>query len=345
MFTPHEQYILRCLELAKKGVNAAPNPMVGAVLVYNSRIIGEGWHAQYGGPHAEVACFQSVKESNRQFIARSVLYVSLEPCAHYGKTPPCTDLIIQYRVPKVIIGCADPFDAVNGKGIQKLKDAGIIVTVGVLEEECCNTNKRFFCMQLHKRPYIILKWAQTDDGITGSGNKQRLFISNETTNRLAHQWRSEESAVLIGFNTALMDNPVLDNRFWYGHNPVKVIIDPQLQLPQQLRLFTGDNETIVLNAKKEGIEKKVRYVRILQNEPGEWMAALHHIGIQSVLVEGGTNTHQAFINAGLWDEARVITATGKTAINGKKAPQLPVNKPVKEDWMRNDKISYYTNQK
>jgi diaminohydroxyphosphoribosylaminopyrimidine deaminase/5-amino-6-(5-phosphoribosylamino)uracil reductase len=344
MLTADEQYMLRCLELAGKGIDAPPNPLVGAVLVHDHCIIGEGWHAQYGGPHAEVACFQSVKEKDKHLITRSVLYVSLEPCAHHGKTPPCTDLIIHHQVPEVIIGCADPFDAVNGKGIQKLKEAGIQVTTGILEQECRKINKRFFCMQLQQRPYTILKWAQTADGITGNDNQQRLLISNETTNRLVHRWRSEERAILVGFNTALHDDPLLDNRFWVGRNPVKVVIDPQLQLPKHLRMFTGGNDTIVLNLQQEYAEKAIRYQNVNANEPHGWLAALYRMGIQSVLVEGGANTHQAFIDAGLWDEARVITATAVTVGNGKKAPAIPENKLVHEEWILNDKISYYTNQ-
>lgn len=337
--------MLRCLELAEKGIyGAAPNPMVGAVLVHEHRIIGEGWHEQYGEAHAEVNCLDSVREEDRHLIPLSALYVSLEPCAHYGKTPPCSELIIRNNIPRVVTGCGDPFASVNGKGIQQLKAAGIDVMENVLEKECRQLNKRFFCMQLNKRPYIILKWAQTANGITGTGNEERMLISNATTNRLVHRWRAEESAIMTGFNTAKLDDPKLDNRLWPGRAPLRIAHDSQLQLPGNLQLFTDGGKTIIFNQKKSGVESQLQYVQTSSNDPAEMMNELYKAGIQSVLVEGGTKTHHAFINAGLWDEARIITATDITAGQGIAAPELPVNKRVHEEWILNDHIGYYFNQ-
>lgn len=337
--------MLRCLELAEKGIyGAAPNPMVGAVLVHEHRIIGEGWHEQYGEAHAEVNCLDAVREEDRHLLPQSTLYVSLEPCAHHGKTPPCSALIIHNKIPRVVVGCGDPFASVNGKGIQQLKAAGIEVTENVLEKECTQLNKRFFCMQLNKRPYIILKWAQTANGITGTGNKERILISNVTTNRLVHRWRSEESAIMVGFNTARLDDPKLDNRLWPARTPLRMVHDPQLQLPGNLQLFTDGGKTIIFNQKKSGIEAQLEYVQTNSGDPAEMMNELYKAGIQSVLVEGGTQTHNAFINAGLWDEVRIITATDKTAAQGVMAPELPVYEPVREEWILNDRIGYYFNQ-
>lgn len=336
--------MLRCLELARKGISgAAPNPLVGAVLVHEGRIIGEGWHQQYGGVHAEVNCLASVLETDRELIPDSVLYVSLEPCAHYGKTPPCTDLIIRHKIQRVVVGCADPFEAVNGKGIQRLKDAGVVVTENVLEVQCREINKRFFCMNLKKRPYVILKWAQTEDGYTGTGNEHRLMISNAITQRRVHQWRTEEQAILVGFNTAKLDNPKLDNRFWPGRMPVRIVIDPQLQLTKNLHLLIDGNKTIVFNTKKSAVEDEVHFIRVDDTETASILNELYELEIQSVLVEGGTHTLQAFIDSGLWDEARVITAMGVTAGAGTAVPQLTVHRPQKEEWILNDRIGYYFN--
>lgn len=337
--------MLRCLELAEKGIyGASPNPVVGAVLVHEDRIIGEGWHEQYGEAHAEVNCLNAVHKEDRHLLPRSTLYVSLEPCAHHGKTPPCSGLIILSKILRVVVGCGDPFASVNGKGIQQLRAAGIEVTENVLEKECRQLNKRFFCMQLNKRPYIILKWAQTANGITGTGNKERMLISNATTNRLVHRWRSEESAIMVGFNTAKLDDPKLDNRLWPGRTPLRMVYDPQLQLPGNLQLFTDGGKTIIFNQKKSGIEAQLEYVQTNSGDPAEMMNELYKAGIQSVLVEGGAQMHNAFINAGLWDEVRIITATDKTAAPGVMAPELPAYEPVREEWILNDRIGYYFNQ-
>jgi diaminohydroxyphosphoribosylaminopyrimidine deaminase / 5-amino-6-(5-phosphoribosylamino)uracil reductase len=314
----------RCFELALRGQGrVAPNPLVGAVLVYEDRIIGEGWHEQYGAAHAEVNCINSVLEADRVLIANCTLYVSLEPCAHFGKTPPCTDLIIRNRIPQVVIGCQDPFSQVNGKGIAQLEAAGIQVWFSSLQEEAKQINRRFFTSQLKQRPYITLKWAQTANGIIGL-HDNRLLISDELSNRLVHRWRSEESAILVGFNTALNDNPRLDNRFWYGVSPVRMVVDPQNKLPGNLNIFDGTNTTWILNQEKENRTGMVQHLKY-NNQVNEVTAILETLylnRIQSVLVEGGRATLQKFIDAGLWDEARIIINPGKETDSGIAAPVL-----------------------
>src|SRR5258706_6298419 len=247
----------RCLELATLGAgNVAPNPMVGAVLVYHGRIIGEGYHQKYGEAHAEPNSIASVKEEDRKLISQSTMYVSLEPCVHFGKTPPCADLIIKHKIPKVVIGCRDPFKEVNGRGIEKLKAAGVETEPGVLEKECKELNKRFFTFHTKHRPYIILKWAQTANGKMSGQGRDRLYISNEFTNRLVHKWRSEEAAILVGTNTALLDDPQLTTRLWTGNNLVRMVIDMDLKLPSSLRLFDDEASTIIFNTIKHDLKEE-----------------------------------------------------------------------------------------
>src|SRR5215207_8983700 len=230
MHSVSEIYMHRCLELARLGSGSvAPNPMVGAVLVYKDMIIGEGYHQQYGEAHAEVNCLNSVRPEHQHLIEQSTLYVSLEPCAHYGKTPPCADLIIQKKIPEVVVGCCDPFIQVNGKGIEKLQSAAVNVTIGVLEEECKQLNKRFFGFHTVQRPYVILKWAQTADGKVAGNDYGRKRISNQQTNRIVHKWRSEETTVVVGTNTALYDDPALTTRLWAGKNPVRIVVDMHMR--------------------------------------------------------------------------------------------------------------------
>lgn len=298
----------RCLELAVlANGHVAPNPMVGAVLVHNDRIIGEGYHREYGQAHAEVNCLSSVPEQDRHLVRESTLYVSLEPCAHFGKTPPCADLVVKHQIPTVVIGCRDPFREVNGRGIEKLKAAGITTITGVLENECIALNKRFFTYHQKQRPYIILKWAQTADGFMGLEG-QRLLISNAITNRLVHKWRSEEAAILVGTNTALQDDPELTTRHWPGRSPLRVVIDLDLQLPVNLRLFDGKQPTIVFNTVKEEFKNGLRFVVVNREHslPQQIGAALWQLGVQSLLVEGGCKTLQLFFDEALWDEARII---------------------------------------
>lgn len=339
----------RCIELARLGAGSvAPNPMVGAVLVYNNRIIGEGWHQQYGQAHAEVNCIASVKEEDKSFISQSVLYVSLEPCSHFGKTPPCTDLIIRNKIPKVVIGCRDPFKEVDGRGIEKLKAAGIEVVPGVMEQECKELNKRFFTFHQLQRPYIILKWAQTSDGFIGAGNKERLLISNEYSNRLVHQWRSEEAAILVGTNTALADDPELTTRLWPGNSPVRLVVDMNLRLPASLKLFDSSIKTIVFNTVKQEEKENLLFYKLEKNKKfiPQLMDALYKLNLQSVLVEGGAALLHSFIDEGLWDEARVITNNELSfrllsGGNGLPAPVLPVAVKVEEMTFLSDNISIF----
>lgn len=315
----------RCLQLARSGAGqVAPNPLVGAVLVHDGRIIGEGYHQRYGQAHAEVNCIASVKPGDRHLIPHSTLYVSLELCAHFGKTPPCADLIIKQKIPEVVVGCRDPFVQVNGKGIEKLQAAGVKVYPGVLEDECKALNKRFFTFHLSHRPYIVLKWAQTADGKISSGSRERLLISNEYSNRLVHRWRSEEASILVGTNTVLADDPELTTRLWPGASPVRLVVDKELKLPPTLKLFNRQVKTIVFNTIKHGEEDNLLYYQVTRDVSmvHQLVHALYQLNIQSVLVEGGARLLQSFIDEGLWDEARIITSP-KPAGAGLPAPHYP----------------------
>jgi diaminohydroxyphosphoribosylaminopyrimidine deaminase/5-amino-6-(5-phosphoribosylamino)uracil reductase len=272
----------------------------------------------YGQAHAEVNCLASVKEEDASLIAAATLYVSLEPCAHFGKTPPCVDTIIAHKIPRVVVGCSDLFEQVNGRGIGKLRDAGIEVVQGILEKECRELNKRFFLFHSLKRPYVILKWAQSADNKIGVDEGGRLLISNPYSNRLVHKWRSNEAAIMVGTNTALSDNPELTTRLWPGKDPLRIVLDLNLRLPASLSLFNEEAATIVFNLQKhtlprnissDKIERGVYYYK-LGDEVGpisQILKALHELQIQSILVEGGAKLLQSFIYAGCWDEAKIIT--------------------------------------
>ncbi|MFN8289776.1 MAG: bifunctional diaminohydroxyphosphoribosylaminopyrimidine deaminase/5-amino-6-(5-phosphoribosylamino)uracil reductase RibD [Chitinophagaceae bacterium] len=339
----------RCLELARKGAgHVAPNPMVGAVLVHNDRILAEGWHRQYGAPHAEVNCIEeAVDKGYRELIPRSTLYVSLEPCAHYGKTPPCTDLIIRHKIPEVVIGCRDPFPEVNGKGIEKLEAAGLRVVTGVLEQECRELNRRFFTFHTMHRPYVLLKWAQTADGKMAAGTGRRLLISNEYTNRLVHRWRSEEAAILVGTHTALYDDPALTNRLWPGPSPVRMVVDMKLRLPLSLKLFDGKERTIVFNRIKQEEKGNLNYVRVKDEESlvQEVLQTLYQLKLQSVMVEGGARLLQSFISEGAWDEATVIMNNEVLAGEGLLAPLLTDASKISTGRIANDTIGIFYNKK
>lgn len=302
-------YMLRCFELAKQGMGlVSPNPLVGCVIVKDGKIIGEGWHQQYGGAHAEVHAINQVADKSQ--LVGSTVYVNLEPCAHVGKTPPCADLLIQHKVGKVIIANIDTNPLVGGKGITKLKAAGIEVEQGILEPEGRGLNKRFFAFYERQRPYIILKWAQTLDGFIARTNYESKWISHEQSRQLVHKWRSEEDAVLVGTKTAAHDNPMLTVRHWSGRNPVRVVIDRFLRLPDNLSLFDGSVKTICYNVLKHEEHPNVLLIRLAENNFLE--SILEHlisIGIQSIIVEGGATTLSLFINQGLWDEARVFTSS------------------------------------
>ena len=338
----NEQYIDRCIQLAKQGIgNVTPNPMVGAVLIYDNKIIGEGYHQKYGGAHAEVNCLTSVQEQDKYLIEKGTLYVSLEPCSHYGKTPPCVDLIIKNKIKKVIIGCIDVYKEVAGKGIQKLQDAGVEVITGILEKECMDLNKRFFTFHQKCRPYIILKWAQSSNAKIGK-DANRILISNDYSNRLVHKWRSEEAAILVGTNTALQDNPVLTTRLWRGKNPVRIVIDKKLQLPSILKVFNNEAKTIIYNCVKDFTLENLIYIKLdKENFQEQLLHSLFEMNIQSVLVEGGAKTLQSFIDSNLWDEARVITNEDLFIENGMDAPVLNSCVKEKKDRYFEDVINYY----
>ena len=350
--TTHPIYMQRCLELAALGAgHTAPNPMVGAVLVYEDRIIGEGYHQKYGEAHAEVNCIQhAVQNGFSDLISKSTLYVSLEPCAHFGKTPPCADLIIKNKIPKVVIGCRDPFEEVNGKGIEKLKAAGIEVIVGVLEKECKELNKRFFTFHTQHRPYIILKWAQTSDEKIAANSSERLFITNENTNRLVHKWRSEEASILIGTNTALLDDPELTVRHWTGPTPVRLVIDMNLRLPASLKVFDQKSRTIIFNSGKNETIGNIEYYKISKgiSAISQMLDALYKLNIQSVLVEGGAKLLQSFIDEKTWDEIRKIEnekilpdgQAGKIE-NGLSSPVFHDALMINEFRLQDDKIEIY----
>ena len=340
--TIDEKYIHRCLQLAELGKgNVAPNPMVGAVLVYDEKIIGEGYHKTFGEPHAEVNCINSVLEQNKSLIEKSKLYVSLEPCIHYGKTPPCTDLIIKNKILKVIIGCRDVFKKVDGKGIQKLQAEGVEVITGILENECIELNKRFFTFHEKQRPYIILKWAQSIDAKIAGANSERFFITNEFFNRLVHKWRSEEASIMIGTSTALLDDPFLTTRLWQGKNPVRLVLDMNLRLPSSLKIFNKQVKTIIFNKIKHEEEDDLIFYKL---EPGNILeailVALHKMNIQSIIVEGGAKLLQSFIDAGLWDEARLICNEQLNIGNGIKAPAFNCVLQKQERYF-SDVINYY----
>ncbi|MDF2192506.1 bifunctional diaminohydroxyphosphoribosylaminopyrimidine deaminase/5-amino-6-(5-phosphoribosylamino)uracil reductase RibD [Paraflavitalea sp. CAU 1676] len=337
----HETYLHRCLELARQAAGyTAPNPMVGAVLVHEGCIIGEGWHRQYGGPHAEPNCIASVAEADQPLIPQSTMYVSLEPCAHFGKTPPCADLIVRHRIPRVVIGARDPFVQVDGKGIDKLKAAGVDVTVGVLEEASTELNKRFFTFHTKHRPYIILKWAQTANGFIGNDDHSRLMISNALTNRTVHKWRSEEAAILVGTNTALFDDPRLNTRHWEGPSPIRAVVDMDLRLPASLKLFDGTARTIVFNTKQHAGEGTVQYYQVTRDVSlvHQVANALYQQNILSVLVEGGAQLLQSFIDEGYWDEARIITNETLRVDSGIRAPELGAATLLETTTLENDTI-------
>ena len=344
-FTTEQIYMQRCIQLAQLGEgNVAPNPMVGSVLVVDNRIIGEGYHQQYGLPHAEVNCINSVAEADKARISKSTLYVSLEPCAHFGKTPPCADLIISQQIPKVVIGCRDPFEAVNGKGIEKLQAAGIEVKVNILEDECKVLNKRFFTFHTKKRPYIVLKWAETANRFIGNKTAERLLITSDTTNKLVHKWRSEEAAILVGTNTALLDNPSLSNRLYTGKQPIRLVIDKNLSLPKSLNIYDKKQLTIVFNYNIHQEEPNLVYYKLNKERDvlQQITEACYQLNIQSILIEGGSKTLQSFINNKLWDEARVITNTNLTISDGVPSPTLFNTNNVFTTKLAEEHITYYS---
>lgn len=308
----------RCIQLAGNGLGQTyPNPMVGCVIVHQDRIIAEGWHHRAGEPHAEIEALNKIKHP--EHLKESTLFVSLEPCSHFGKTPPCSDRIIASGIKKVVIGTMDPFAAVSGRGIRKLIEAGCQVKVGILEDACRMLNRRFFTFHQQKRPYIILKWAQSQDGYIAPTPTRRVarepvWISNPFSKQLVHKWRSEEQAILVGTRTVLEDNPKLDTREWTGNNPVRIVLDPNSRIPEESSVFNGKVTTIRIVGPSHGeleIERIPAYIteRIDYSAqvPEQIASLLYDHEVQSVIVEGGAQTLNSFISSGLWDEARIFT--------------------------------------
>lgn len=342
----NETYIKRCIELAKNGLGTTyPNPLVGSVIVYNDTIIGEGWHKKAGEPHAEVNAINSVKD--KSLLRNSTIYVSLEPCSHFGKTPPCCDLIIKNRIPNVVIGTIDPNEKVAGNGIKKLIEAGINVTIGVLEAECNELNKRFFTFHQKKRPYIILKWAQTADGFIAPKEKQEnkpVWITNTYSRQLVHKWRTEEQAILVGTQTVIDDNPKLDARDWFGKNPIRVILDQNNRIPKNSHVLDNQLKTIIFCKSTATIDEENRIFEVIdfkQNIVKQIINVLFRHHIQSLIIEGGSNTIQTFIDEGCWDEARIFSSQN-TFSSGIKAPKIEKDQAEKYS-IGNDELLIYRN--
>lgn len=328
----HEQYMHRCLQLAALAQkHVAPNPMVGAVLVYNDQIIGEGFHQQYGQAHAEVNCLASVADEHRHLIPESTLYVSLEPCAHFGKTPPCADLIVREKIRNVIVASVDPFSKVSGRGIERIRATGATVQVGCLAAAAAALNKRFFFYHKEQRPYIILKWAASANGMVSYADRTPVAISSAQTNRLVHRWRAEEQAILIGAGTAISDDPMLNVRYGDGKHPVKLLIDPHGRVPKTNRLFNDQAEAIVYSNQ---LEPDLPVLPQVLNDAYERQ-------LLSVLVEGGSKTLQAFIDANLWNEIRVIRSQTVQIKDGYAAPVLRNAVLQQQFTLGTDQISIY----
>ncbi len=343
-----EKYIKRCIELAQNGFGTTyPNPMVGSVIVYEDKIIGEGWHKKAGEPHAEVNAVRSVKD--KSLLKKATIYVSLEPCSHFGKTPPCCDLIIANEIPNVVVGTVDPNEKVAGNGIKKLIAAGINVTVGVLEKECNELNKRFFTFHQQKRPYIILKWAESQNGFLApekemDQDRKPVWITNQYSRQLVHKWRSEEQAILVGTQTVIDDNPKLNTRDWAGNNPVRVVLDQNNRISKDSFIFDDTIKTIVFTKSEinSSTENTVfEMIDFNQNIIPQILTVLHQNQIQSIIIEGGLKTLQAFIDQAIWDEARIFI--GKTTFSkGTKAPIIQ-KKTTTKTCIKTDELIYVRN--
>lgn len=335
------------MQIANNGIGTArPNPSVGAVIVYQNKIIGEGFTSPHGENHAEVNAINAVE--NKSLLKEATIFVTLEPCSHFGKTPPCADLIVKHQLKQVVIGCLDSNSLVAGKGVSHLENAGINVIVGVLEKECRMHHKRFFKVQENKRPYIILKWAETKDGFVAPISKNEnkpIFISNTYSQQLVHKLRSAEHAILVGTKTVLADNPKLNIRSWSGENPIRVVLDNTLRIPKNSNILDGSVKTIVITAAKDKnivSSKNLIFEEIdfSKNIAKQVCEVLSQYQIQSLIVEGGTRTLQTFIDEKLWDEAMVFV--GNTSfVKGVKSPII--TKEFKEEFIENDILKRYTN--
>ena len=346
----HSVFMRRCFELAEMGLGmVAPNPLVGAVLVYNGEIIGEGYHQVFGDKHAEVNCIEAaLQKVDAEVISKSTLYVNLEPCSHYGKTPPCTNLILQHHIPHVVICNTDPFAEVNGKGIAQLQASGVNVQLHVLEKEGRELNRRFFTFQEKRRPYVILKWAQTLNGFIaplGNGKPIRQEISNQHSHRLVHTWRSQEQAIMVGTNTACIDNPRLDVRHVKGKNPLRVLLDKNLVVPKEFHLLNGEIPTLVFTSKASSESKNLRYQNIDFTESviPQVFEALYRMQIQSIIIEGGRMLLDSFITENCWDEARVFTSPKMFPV-GISSPLIN-QEPIERLDIDDDSLAIYKNIK
>lgn len=339
----HEKYIKRCIELAQNGFGTTyPNPMVGSVIVYEGKIIGEGWHKKAGEPHAEVNAIRSVKD--KSLLEKATIYVSLEPCSHFGKTPPCCDLIIKHKIPNVVVGTVDPNEKVAGNGIKKLIASGANVVVGILEKECNELNKRFFTFHQQKRPYIILKWAESQDGFLSpekevNPDRKPVWITNQYSRQLVHKWRSEEQAILVGTKTVIDDNPKLNVRDWSGNSPVRVVLDQNNRISKNSFIFDNSVKTIIFTKSQISVSAENTTFEVIdfkKNIIPQILAVLYQNQIQSIIIEGGLQTLQSFIDQNIWDEARIFV--GKTIFgNGTKAPVLQM-KNVTKTYILNDEL-------
>ncbi|WP_192822405.1 bifunctional diaminohydroxyphosphoribosylaminopyrimidine deaminase/5-amino-6-(5-phosphoribosylamino)uracil reductase RibD [Rufibacter sp. LB8] len=338
-----EKYMRRALDLALLGTGKVrPNPLVGCVVVHDKKIIGEGWHQQYGGPHAEVNALNSV--ADKSLLPHSQVYVTLEPCSHYGKTPPCADFLLQHGVRDVIICNADPNPLVAGKGIKKLMDAGCKVHLGVLEQEGIGVNRRFFTVQTKKRPYIVLKWAQSSDGFIALPNCQPCQISGPLAKQLVHKWRTEEQAILVGTRTAIFDNPQLNVRHWPGPAPLRIAIDKQLQIPASHYLLDGSQPTLIYMLQQKAATTQTEYIPLSPEENllEQLLTDLHQRNVQSVLVEGGTFLLETFLQLNLWDEIRIFRSPVNLT-DGVSAPQLPILPFNSRTMVGDDELTVYQN--
>ena len=341
-----EHYMQRCLELAQQGKgHTAPNPIVGAVLVHNDRIIGEGWHHFYGADHAEVNCLKNVKEEDKHLIPDSTMYVNLEPCAHQGITPPCANRLVKEGIKKVVIANKDPFEQVSGRGITILQQAGIEVTTGILEAKAAWVNRRFFCFHRQKRPYIILKWAQSQDGFIAPADRSRVQITGAASNQLVHKWRTEEAAIMVGTTTAINDNPQLTARLWEGNHPLRIVLDRSLTVPATHHIYDDTAATWIVNQRKEALEGNIHFTKHPFDETLlPWlMQRLHDKKQLSLIVEGGTALLNSFIKRGLWDEARIFTGAS-TIDNGIPAPMLQNETEAFEKTIEQDLLKVFINK-
>ncbi len=334
------QFMQRALELARLGQGSvSPNPMVGCVIVHNGKIIAEGFHQKYGEAHAEVNAIQSVH--NQLNLIESTVYVTLEPCVHHGKTPPCADLLVQKKIKKVVIANRDPFDQVDGKGIEKLKNAGVEVVLGIMGAEAIELNKRFFTFHQKKRPYVILKWAQTQDGFIARKNGDSKWISNVYSRQLAHKWRTEEDAILVGKNTVIADDPLLTSRHWEGKNPIRILLDRKNQAREDSNIFNQEAQTLILNDTKNVKVDTNQWIKLDDLNPKNILEKLFEKNIQSVIIEGGTQVLNSFIEANCWDEARVVISDICFG-EGMKSPALPSGEKSKEKIL-NDLLTRFYN--